>query len=82
MENFKITKGTIVRTIMLAVVIINLVLKQCGINVLNVDEGTVASAVETIVQIAVIAVAWWKNNSFSENAKKADVFLQELNKAE
>lgn len=78
----KITKGTIVRTIMLTVVIINMVLKQCGINVLNVDEGTVASAVEVIVQIAVIAVAWWKNNSFSENAKKADKFLQELNKAE
>lgn len=78
----KITKGTIVRTIMIAVVVINLVLKQFNIDVIKVDEGTVTSAVETIVQIAIIAIGFWENNSFSENAKKADVFLQELNKTE
>ena len=75
----KITKGTIIRTIMLIIVLINLVLKQTGRPILEIQEGTVASFIETIIEIAAIAVAWWKNNSFSENARKADEYLRQLN---
>ena len=79
MENLKITKGTIVRTIMLAIVVINYVLKATGHDVLNVDETAVGTFVETAVSIATIAVNWWYNNSFSTNAKKAQKILEELN---
>lgn len=75
----KITKGTIVRTIMTVLVIINMILKQTGHTVLEIDEDSVASFVEIAVEAAVIIVAWWKNNSFSENAKRADAFLKQLN---
>lgn len=78
----KVTKGTIVRTIMLLLVITNLVLKQFGIDVINVSESAIASAVETIVEIAAISAAWWYNNSLTENAKKADEFLKELNESD
>ena len=34
----QITKGTIVRTIMFAIVVINMILKAVGIEVISVDE--------------------------------------------
>ena len=79
MENLKISKGTIVRTIMLAIVVINYVLKATGNDVLNVSETAVGTFVETVVSIATIIANWWYNNSFSSNAKKAQKFLEELN---
>ncbi len=78
----KITKGTIVRTIVLAIVIINLVLKAFGINAIPTDEIWIAGLVETLVEIGAIAAAWWYNNSFTEKAKKADEFFQQLKESE
>ncbi len=75
----KITKGTIVRTIMLFLVLINLILKQTGRPILEIEEGTVASFVETVVELGTIIVAWWENNSFTQNARKADEYLNKLN---
>ncbi|MEL7568964.1 MAG: phage holin [Eubacteriaceae bacterium] len=74
----KITKGTIIRTIMLAIVLINYVLQRLGIDVIRISENQIADALETLISIAVIVVAWWENNSFSEKAKKADAFLKLL----
>lgn len=73
-----ISKGTIIRTIMLVIVIINLILKSCGKNIIDIDEGTVAYYFETILEIAVIIAGFWKNNSYTENAQKADKFLRAL----
>lgn len=74
----KISKGTIVRTIMLIIVIINLILKQFGINLINVTENQILEVLEMLIEIAVIIVAWWKNNSCTQNAIKADEFLHNL----
>lgn len=73
---FKISKGTIVRTVMVAIVIINMILKKLGIDIINTDESTVASIVETVIEIGAIISAWWYNNSFSDAAKKADRFFK------
>lgn len=78
----KISKGTIVRTIMLVIVIVNMILKACGKNIINIDENQILTVLEYIIEIAVIAVNWWKNNSFTENAKKADEFLKTLKESE
>ena len=78
----KITKGTLVRTIMLVIVLINIILKKLGIELINVDENAVLEIVETLIEIAVIVVSFWKNNSFTENAIKADEFLQKLRESE
>ena len=77
-----IKKTTIVRTILLLIVLINLVLKAFGINVIPVDESMVYSIVELLIEVAVIVVAFWKNNSFSQKAIKADEFLQQLRESE
>jgi SPP1 family holin len=75
----KLTKGTIIRTIMLILVIVNLILKRTGKPVLEIQEGTVASFVETVIELGTIIIAWWENNSFTQNARKADDYLKKLN---
>lgn len=74
----EISKGTIVRTIMLVVVVINLVLKHFGIDVINVEESQVLKFVEVLIEVGTIIVAFWKNNSFTDKAIKADNFLKQL----
>ena len=81
-SNMKITKGTILRTIMLLIVIINMILKKLGIDALNIEEGTVSAFIETAIEISVIAVSFWKNNSFSKNALRADKFLKDLKESD
>lgn len=78
----KISKSTIIRTILLALVVINFLLEKLGIDLIPVDESVIGMLVETGIEIAVIAVNFWKNNSFSEAAIKADEFLKELRTGE
>ena len=77
-----IKKSTIIRAIMLLIVLINLGLKAFGIDVISVDESLIASIVEMLIEVAVIVVAFWKNNSFTPKAIKADEFLQQLRESE
>ena len=74
----KISKGTIVRTIMIVLVLVNMVLQHMGLDVINVDESEVLTFVELLIEIAIIVVGFWKNNSYTEKAIKADEFLQGL----
>lgn len=78
----KISKGTIVRTIMLVIVLLNMILKHFGLDVINVSESEILSVVELLIEIAVIIVNFWKNNSFTKKAIKADDFLKELKESE
>ena len=78
----KISKGTIVRTIMLGVVILNIILKQFGIDVINVSESEVLTFVEALIEVAIIAVGFWKNNSYTKKAIQADEFLKTLKESE
>lgn len=78
----KITKSTIIRAILVILVFINFVLEKCGLDIIPTDEYTVAMVVETLIEIAILAVGFWKNNSFTEKAIKADKFLKELRESE
>lgn len=78
----KITKGTIIRTIALAVVLFNLLLKALGKPLIEFDESSAMYWLEYIIEVAVIVVSWWKNNSYSEAAIKADKFLKDLKATE
>lgn len=78
----KITKGTIVRTILFVLAIANFVLERMGVDLIPVDESAVMMFVETAIEIAFLAVGFWKNNSFTEKAIKADEFLRELRESE
>ncbi len=78
----KISKGTIVRTVMLVIVLMNMILKYFGFDVINVSESEILSVVEMLIEIAVIIVTFWKNNSFTDKAIKADEFLRNLKESE
>lgn len=78
----KITKSTIVRTILTLLVIVNFVLERCGIDIIPSDESVILMIVETVIEIAIIVVSFWKNNSFTPAAIKADKFLKELKESE
>lgn len=80
-ENDKTTKGTIVRTIVLFVAVINHFLTLSGRSVLPFDEDSVNEIVSTIFMAVVSIWAWWKNNSFTPAAKKADKYMKSLKEA-
>lgn len=77
-KELKVTKGTVIRTILTAIVLVNVVLKAVGMNQINTDDGSLASGIECLVNLGVIAIGFWKNNSFSNEAKNADFYLQKL----
>lgn len=78
----KISKSTIVRTILVLLVIVNFILERMGLDIIPTDEYTILMFVETVIEVAIIAVGFWKNNSFSEKAIKADEFLKKLKESE
>ena len=78
----KVTKSTIVRAISILLVLVNFILEKCGVDVIPTNEVTILMWLETIIEIAVIVVGFWKNNSFSKKALKADEFLRELRESE
>lgn len=78
----KISKWTIVRTIMIILVIVNMLLKAFGINTINVNENAVLGVVEALVEIGAVVCAWWYNNSFTEKARKADLFFKTLKESD
>ena len=74
----KIEKSTIIRAILLLIVIVNIVLERNGIDIIPADENTVAMFVETVIEILIIVASYWYNNSFSQNALRAQQFLKKL----
>ena len=74
----KITSGTIARTIILALALINQTLVMFGKSPLSIADDDIAAVVSLIFTIASTVIAWWKNNSFTKAAIEADLYKDEL----
>lgn len=74
----KVTAGTIARTVVLAVSLLNVLLNAFGKNPLPFSDDEVYTAVSTVVAVAASLAAWWKNNSFTCCARQADEVLRVL----
>ena len=72
-------KETILRTIILFISTINGVLLIISKNPIPWSEEEIYSMLSAVIQIAVTAWSWWKNNSFTQNAVEADEYLHTLN---
>ena len=72
----KTRTDTIARTIILALVLINAALKMLGMTPIELDDNVIYEAVTVISMIVVPIWTWWKNNSFTIEAKKADEILK------
>lgn len=73
-----ISAGTIARTIVLALALINQLLTVTGHAVLPITDEQVNTLVSTIWTVVAALVAWWKNNSFTAAAVEADVVKADL----
>lgn len=76
----KIKTETIIRTIVLAVALINQILTIFGYSILPITDEQIAEVVSVIITIVTSVWAWWKNNSFTFEAIEADAFLEDLRK--
>lgn len=74
----KISKETIIRTVLLAAALINMVLNALGKNTLPFTNDEISEIISVGFMAVTSIIAWWKNNSFTKNAIKADEYLEEL----
>ena len=63
-----ITAGTIARTLILFLALINQLLSASGHAVIPIEDATIETLVSTTITIITALVAWWKNNSFTQSA--------------
>jgi SPP1 family holin len=73
-----IKPGTIIRTIVLALALLNQILSASGHAVLPIADETIEQAVTAIFTIVTAVIAWWKNNSFTQEAMEADELMHQL----
>ena len=76
MKKINITKGTLIRTILLVLALINQILAVFGKSPIPIDDDTVANLISTIWTVIASLIAWWKNNSFTKKAIEADEVLK------
>ena len=77
----KASKGTIIRTALLVLAIINNLLSVFGKPVLPITDEQLELIISTIITVVVAVVNWWKNNSYTAEAVEADVYMKRLKKA-
>ena len=74
----KIKSDTIARTIVLFLALVNQVLAILGKEALPFTNDEVYQVVSLVATIVTSGVAWWKNNSFTQKAIKADAYMNRL----
>ena len=74
------TTGTVARTAVLLIALINQVLVLCGINTLPVEQEAITQWVSMTFTAVASLAAWWKNNSFTTAAIEGDKVMKELKK--
>ncbi len=78
-ENSRMTisAGTIARTIILVLALLNQILTAMGHSVINISDESINTLISTGFTIVTAVIAWWKNNSFTQSALKADEVMRE-----
>lgn len=74
----KISQGTIIRTVLLLLAIINNILALFGKSPLPIESAELENIVSAIITMVISLITWWKNNSFTEEAIKGDLLMNEL----
>lgn len=76
----KVSKETIIRTIILFVTLLNTILTSSGKNPLPFSDEELYTGLSTIATTAAAIWAWWKNNSFTKEAVEADKIMHDSKK--
>lgn len=75
-----ITPGTWVRTLILLLALVNQTLSILGYSPLPISDEQINELVTGLFTALAAVIAWWKNNSFSNEALASDRLLRELKK--
>lgn len=78
MGNLKVSKETLVRTIVLIIALVNSLLTMCNVNPLPFSDEQVYKGVSAVISVVATIWAWWKNNSFTKEAVIADEYKKSL----
>lgn len=78
MTKQKIDAGTIARTIILFLALLNQILGIFGVQAIPIEDEQINTIISTVWTVAAAIIAWWKNNSFTQNAIKADNYRKEI----
>lgn len=70
----KISSGTIARTVVLILALVNQVLSVLGYKIIPIEDEQVNDFITMLFTIGSALAAWWKNNSFTEAAIEGDKY--------
>ena len=73
-----ITAGTIARTACLLLALTNQLLSACGKPILPIESTQLEQIVTTGITTVAALVNWWENNSFTQEAIRADELLNQM----
>ena len=73
-----VSKETIIRTIILAIALLNQILTAAGKNPLPFSDEEIYEGLTLAFTVGSAVWAWWKNNSFTKNAIAADEYKAQL----
>ena len=74
----KISAGTIARTIILLLALINQCLSMAGVSPLPIEDEQVETIITTAWTVIAALIAWWKNNSCTQAALEGDKLMHTL----
>ena len=74
----EVEPATIARTLCFFLAIINQILVATDHSIIPIENETIEAVVTNGFTIIASIVAWWKNNSFTKPAIKADAYMKEL----
>ena len=77
-NKLKVDSGTIIRTILLIVAIVNQILAASGKNPLPFSDEEIYTALSGIFTVCTVIAAWWKNNNFTQAAMQAQELLDAI----
>ena len=72
----KPSKATIIRTVILALALVNQGMQLTGKSILPIEDENISSVVTFIFTVCASIIAWWKNNSFTRDAIGADLVMK------
>lgn len=72
-----VDSGAIIRTVILAVALLNQLLVSAGYSPLPIDDEGIELMISTGFTAVAAIVAWWKNNSITRKARQADKLAKE-----
>ena len=73
-----VESGTIARTAVLVLALVNQVLTSAGKPILPIEDSDLSAIITSGITVGAALIAWWKNNSLTVHAQAADRHMKAL----